>query len=449
MSEQYQVEGSSAVAISASIESGVRQGRIDWGTQLPPVRVLAGDLQVSPGTVAKAYAELRRRGIVEADGRRGTRIRRRPPVSVAPGVVRLPPVPDGLLDLSSGEPDLALLPALGGDLRLVADDLGGSLGYDRAGVLPELVDAARPRLAADGVPVDDAAITVTGGTLDAIERLLTVHLRPGDAVAVEDPGWANLVDLVAALGLRAVPMTVDGSGPVPESLAEALQAGVQAVVITTRAQNPTGAAITAPRAGELRRILAGRPGLLVIEDDHAAELSDVAPSCIGPVTGSWAFVRSASKPYGPDLRIAVLAGDETSIARVAGRMRIGSGWVSTILQRLLLRLWTDPLVSEQIEAAAVSYRDRRTGLIEALAGAGQPASGATGINVWVPVPDETRAVTMLRDAGYAVAPGVIFRLQSPPGIRITVSPLTGADLDPLAAAIVAAAGPSHFSGPLR
>jgi DNA-binding transcriptional MocR family regulator len=315
--------------------------------------------------------------------------------------------------------------------------------------MPELVDAARLRLAADGVPVEDAAITVTAGTLDAIERLLTVHLRPGDAVAVEDPGWANIFDLLAALDLRAVPMAVDDDGPLPEALSAALAAGAGAVIVTTRAQNPTGATVSAQRAGELRHLLAGHPGVLVIEDDHAAELAGVPLNCLGPVTGSWAFVRSASKPFGPDLRISLLAGDETTIARVVGRMRIGSGWVSTILQRLLLRLWADPDVTARIEAAADSYEDRRLDLLHELSSRGQQARGATGINIWVRVPDETRAVSVLRDAGYAVAPGSLFRIDSPQGIRITVSPLTDADIEPLSAAIAAAVNPAAVAAPSR
>ena len=78
----------------------------------------------------------------------------------------------------------ASLPPLNVDLCWVADRLGAPVGYAQAGAMPELTDAARPRLARDGVPMADAAITVTSGTLDAIERLLTVHLRPGDAVVV-------------------------------------------------------------------------------------------------------------------------------------------------------------------------------------------------------------------------------------------------------------------------
>ncbi|MET0424783.1 MAG: aminotransferase class I/II-fold pyridoxal phosphate-dependent enzyme [Actinoplanes sp.] len=448
MSAQYQVTGDSAASISASIESAVVRG--DWvaGAALPSIRVLAGSLQVSPATVAKAYQELRQRGVVESDGRRGTRIRSRPALAGPRSGLRLP-VPPGVLDLSSGEPDLRLLPALGPALRAVSEGDWPTQGYASAVAMPELIEAARPRLAADGVPMADATITVTAGTLDAIERLLTTHLRPGDAVAVEDPGWSALLDLLAALGLRPVPFALDEQGPEPESLAEALRAGARAAIITVRAQNPTGAALSADRASAVRAVLADHPELLLIEDDHAAELAGVPLHGLGPVTRSWAFVRSASKPFGPDLRIAVVAGDETTIARVVGRMRIGAGWVSTVLQRLLLRIWQDEQVTGLVASAATDYARRRHTLRDELRARGLPATGTTGINVWVRVPDETRTVGLLRETGYAVAPGSLFRISSPPGIRITVSPLDEAGLSPLADAVAAAVRPAAIGAPSR
>jgi DNA-binding transcriptional MocR family regulator len=445
---QYQVTGSSAASISASIEAGIRGGDYVWGAALPPVRVLAENLHVSPATVAKAYQELRQRGVVETSGRRGTRVRSRPAVASPRSALRLP-VPPGMADLSAGEPDPRLLPPLGLHLRVIAQSLGPPVGYAAAGAMPELIDAARSRLAADGVPVADAAITVTSGTLDAIERLLTAHLRPGDTVAVEDPGWADLMDLLAALDLRVTAVAVDDEGPLPGALATALAGGARAAVITTRAQNPTGAAVTAERAAELRTVLADHRGVLLIEDDHAAELAGVPVQSLAAVTTAWAFVRSASKPFGPDLRVAVLAGDDTTIARVVGRMRIGSGWVSTVLQRLLLRLWRDDGVAGAVAAAAASYEQRRLALRDALSVRGLPVHGATGINLWVRVPDETRTVGALRDAGYAVAAGSLYRIGAPPGIRITVSPLDLDDLEPLADAVAAAAHPVGAGRPSR
>jgi DNA-binding transcriptional MocR family regulator len=427
----YQIEGATSVAISQSVESAIRTGTLGPGAPLPPVRTLAGQLRVSPATVAAAYRALRDRGLVETAGRNGTRVRARPPVAAR--LARRPPVPDGVLDLSAGEPDVALLPDPGPRLRRIAGS-AGPIGYP-AEPLPELIEAARVRLR----PVPTDHLTVTGGALDGVERVLTAHLRPGDRVAVEDPGWANLFDLVAALGLHPVPIPVDDEGPTEDRFGAALRSGVAAAVVTSRAQNPTGAAVTAGRARRLRHLLRRYRQTLLIEDDHAAELADGPLHPLVGVTERWAFVRSTSKPYGPDLRLAVVAGDETTVARVAGRMRLGTGWVSTILQRLVVEMWSDPVVADTVARAGEEYRRRRGALLDALRQRGIVARAVSGINVWVPVVDETLAVTRLRDSGFAVAPGSLYRLAAPLGVRVTVSALPEAAVAALADALAEAA----------
>jgi DNA-binding transcriptional MocR family regulator len=398
------------------------------------VRGLAARLGVSPATVAKAYQALRQRGVVETAGRNGTRVRARPSVA-GPRTARRTAVPPDVRDLSTGEPDARLLPDLGGALRRVAASAPRPASYAGAGSLPELVTLARDRLGADGVPVRDAELTVTGGALDGIERLLTAHLRPGDRVAVEDPSWANLLDLVAALGLEPVGMPVDDDGPTPDGLRHALATGARAAVVTTRAHNPTGATVTRTRAAALRRELRAHPDVLVVEDDHAGELADAPLHCLAGATRSWAFLRSVSKPYGPDLRVAALAGDEATVARVVGRMRLGTGWVSTLLQRLVVELWRDDTVAAAVVRAGRRYDERREALRDALRVRGVPAPGRGGINLWVPVGDETSAVAGLREAGYAVAPGSLYRLGTPPAIRITTSSLGAREVRPLADAV--------------
>jgi DNA-binding transcriptional MocR family regulator len=370
--------------------------------------------------------------VVETAGRAGTRVRARPPLQ--PRQARRLPVPPGALDLSKGDPDRRLLPHLGDALRRLGGD---PVGYAAAGPLAELLDLARERLA----PLKAPALTITGGALDGIERALTAHLRPGDRVAVEDPGWANLLDLIAALGLTPVPVPVDDDGPTEPGLRAALAGGVQAVVVTARAQNPTGAAVGRTRAAALRALLRHHRDVLVVEDDHAAELSLVPLHPLAGATGSWAFVRSVSKPYGPDLRLAVVAGDEVTVARIEGRMRVGAGWVSTLLQRLVVDLWSDPSTPGLIRDAAAGYASRREALLAALRSRGLAAHGRTGINVWVPVADETAALARLRDEGYAVAPGSLYRIAAPPGLRITISPLDPSQLEPLADAVLRAVRP--------
>jgi DNA-binding transcriptional MocR family regulator len=104
--------------------------------------------------------------------------------------------------------------------------------------------------ARDGVDAEHLACTF--GALDGIDRLLAAHLRPGDSVAVEDPGWRHFRDLLAADRLNPLPVAVDDAGPDATALARALAAGAKAFVVTTRAQNPYGALVGEQRARQLR-----------------------------------------------------------------------------------------------------------------------------------------------------------------------------------------------------
>ncbi len=437
MPVQSSITGTGAESIAASIEAAISAGALAPGDALPPVRELAAQLGVNANTAAAAYRELRDRGAIETAGRRGTRVRHRP--ATTPRSLLGLDVPAGVRDLSTGNPNRALLP-IGGASPAAAGAIQPVL-YGEQAVSPALQEFARRTLSADGVPADHLA--VTSGALDGIERALTAHLRPGDRVAVEDPGWANLLDLLAALGLSAEPVRVDDDGPLPGDLARALGSGVRALVLTNRAQNPTGAALSADRAESLRELLVHRSDdLLLVEDDHCAGISGAPLHTLAGRTAHWAFVRSASKAYGPDLRVAVLAGDHRTVERVHGRLRLGPGWVSHILQRLAVGLWSDPTAAELVATAERHYADSRLRLRDALSERGLEAHGRSGLNVWVPVPDEAVAVSHLLGAGWAVAPGSRFRMHTPAGIRITISDLTRDEIDPLADAVARAVHPA-------
>ncbi|MBO3682410.1 aminotransferase class I/II-fold pyridoxal phosphate-dependent enzyme [Streptomyces sp. NEAU-YJ-81] len=431
---EYPIVGRRAAEIAASVERAVGAGELPPGQLLPPLRELAQRLGVNPNTVAAAYRVLRERGVIETAGRRGSRVRSRP--SSTPrewiGVDAT-----GARDLSSGNPDPALLPPLGAPLAAAAARAAERPTlYGAPDVVPEVAALARAALDADGVPAGPVA--VTSGALDAIERVLAAHLRPGDAVAVEDPGWGSLLDLIPALGLRAVPVGVDDDGPLPERVEQALAQGARALVVTDRAQNPTGAVVSATRARELRTVLAAHPSVLLIEDDHGHGIVDLPLRPLAGGTDHWALVRSTAKAYGPDLRLAVLTGDPVTLDRVRGRQRLGPGWVSHLLQEAVGGLWRAGAVDAA--AVAASYDTRRAALVRALRERGIAAHGRSGMNVWVPVPDETGAVARLLASGWAVAPGARFRVASPPGVRLTVSPLAADEIETVAAAVAAAAG---------
>jgi DNA-binding transcriptional MocR family regulator len=291
---------------------------------------------------------------------------------------------------------------------------------------PSLIRATRAQFEADGVPCRHLA--VVSGALDGIERVLREHLRAGDRVLVEDPGFTGITDLLHALALIPVPVDIDDEGMLPPSLDRALRGELGAVIVTPRAQNPTGAALTARRARQLRAILRRRPELLLIEDDHAGPIAG-APyvSLLEPARERWAVVRSVSKSLGPDLRVAFLASDPRTHARVEGRQRLGVRWVSHVLQSIVAALLSDRNVRRDLAAAAKTYSDRREALLAALAACGIEAHGESGLNVWIPLREETPVVQALLQRGWAVQAGERYRLKSGPAIRVTVSTLHEAD----------------------
>jgi DNA-binding transcriptional MocR family regulator len=419
--------GAGAAGIAAGIEDAIAAGRLEPGAKLPHVRDLGRTLAVSPATVAAAYRALRRRGLVHANRRRGTVVAGQPPLRVHPA----PPLRPGVRNLASGNPDPELLPPLAPALaRLDAAHklYGGPTKLDR---LVELVEA---RFAADGIQGD---VAIVGGALDGIERGLQTQLRAGDRVVLEDPSWPRIADLVHALGFEPAPVSMDERGLLPDGLTRALAGGARAVITTPRGQNPTGAAVDAARAEDLRAVLRRHPDVLLVEDDY---LWAVAGAPYIPLHGEserWVVIRSLSKVLGPDLRVAPLVGDPLTVSRVEGRQLLGPGWVSHLLQQTAARLLAAPATSKLLARAEQTYAERRAALVDALARRGMAAHGRSGFGVWVPVSEEVAVIERLLDRGWAASPGERYRFQTSPGLRITTAGLRPGEAEELAAALEA------------
>ena len=189
-----------ATQIVADVERRIGDGVLAPGNKLPSVRTLANELGVAPNTVAAAYRRLRERGVVVGRGRQGTIVAARTTVLASPYA----PMPDDLIDAASGNPDESLLPRVSTKMLAAAAKPGGR--YGNAMVVDELIKAGSRWLADDGLKVE--RLTVASGAMDAIERILGVHCLVGDRIGVEDPGHAPVHQIVAALGLVAVPMQI-------------------------------------------------------------------------------------------------------------------------------------------------------------------------------------------------------------------------------------------------
>jgi DNA-binding transcriptional MocR family regulator len=435
--EHKYIVGRTAVKIAESIERALGDGTLKAGERLPPVRGLAERLEVSPATVAAAYKTLRTRGLLVGDGRRGTRTS----PNAGSAFRGLPPVPKDVRDLSYGNPDPALLPSL--ERALARIDPEARL-YVQQLVHPELRKAAEAEFGRDGIRT--SAIGVVSGAFDGIERVLRAHLRPGDRVGVEDPGFTGVYDLLASLNHPLVPVRIDDEGFRPEAFKHALGQGIRALVYTPRAQNPYGAALTRERAGELRGALSAHCDLLLVEDDHMGPVSGEPPvTLVSAEHRVWALVRSVSKSLGPDLRLALMTGDALTMERVQHRQNLGMRWVSHIIQQVVAFLLNDRATRKLMDAAAGRYRERREALIGALALRGIPAFGRSGFNVWIPVAQEAAVCQGLLAAGWAVRAGEGFRIETDPAIRVTTSTLEAEAAEQFAADLAMLVRPARAS----
>ena len=430
------IGGETAAEIADSIRALIDRGELTPGAALPSVRALADLVGVNRNTVVAAYRLLAAAGAVETAGRAGTR--------VAP---RSDPAQEGfaadtvLRDIGTGNPDPALIPDPSHALSSLA---GRPVLYGEPTIDPDLEAWASQWIAKDLPERAELRLTITGGAVDALERLFADALTRDDAVGLEDPCFLSALRTVRIGGYRPVPIPVDDQGMTVAGLRAALDAGVRAIVCTPRAQNPTGVSLTAERAAQLRGVLEQHPYVLVIEDDHFSMLSrEPYHSIIGPGHRRWALIRSVSKFLGPDMCLAVTASDPETAERLARRLSPGSTWVSHLLQRLVLALVSDDAVLAGVERAARHYRARNDRFAAELTRLGLPTAAGDGLSVWVRVPAPARAVAeQLMRRGWLARPGDEFVLADPAAthrLRLTVHDLSDTDLARLAADVAASA----------
>jgi len=441
---EQRLEEPSSRGLAQAVSRSVRDGALPPGARLPPIRALATALGLSPTTVSAGWALLARSGAIRTDGRRGTTVAdlRGP----APGRYRraLERQLDFAVDLSTGIPDPQLLPNLGPALsELTTAGIPGSYLDDP--VLPGLLDVLKAQW-----PYAAQELMVVDGAMDGLDLVSRSLLRFGDRVIVEHPCFPPLLDLLESIGIEVVGVPVDDAGLRPDPLTTALGSRTAAVFVQPRAQNPTGASMTEERAQVLAPILA-QAGMPVVEDDSAGAVAASAPISLGQwIPDQVIHIRSFSKSHGPDLRLAAMSGPSNLLREVIHRRELGQGWSSRVLQRVLLSLLTDPAAVADVDRARDEYTRRREALVAALISRGVQVASGDGLNLWVPVHDESAAIVRLASQGVGVTPGSPFEVLQGGGghVRVTVG-LVAEGQEELAEILAAAANTGSWGSRAR
>jgi DNA-binding transcriptional MocR family regulator len=435
------VDDRSAKGIALTLSAGIDRGVLQPGDLLPPIRRVAQDLQVAPATISAAWSHLSRAGLIETDGRRGTRVRE---ASVGPRRYRRAvDTPAGYrLDLSTGLPDPALLPDLHTALLRVPRDATVH-SYLEDPLLPALREALVARW-----PAPAESLTVVDGAMDAHSLFVAAHLRFGDRVAVEQPCFPPLLDLLEMAGVVPLGVAYDTEGPVVADVASAVRAGAKVLFFQPWGQNPSGQSLSAARAEALAAVLRDRD-VVVVEDDSAGGTPTHPPVSLGThVPAQTVLVRSFSKTHGPDLRLAALGGPAAVVDPIVERRYLGQGWSSRLVQSILVELLTDPQTRRTVATAQSTYAARTAAMADALATRGIDVPGRDGINVWVPVAEQGAALLHLAAGGVRAASGDPFWIAAPAAdhIRITTSTVDRPTVEEVADLVTEAARAGTWSG---
>jgi GntR family transcriptional regulator/MocR family aminotransferase len=419
-----------SAALFAQIRDAIVSARVAPGDRMPPTRQVADQLGISRHTVTTVYGRLVAEGYLEGkagggtvvadttgalDGPRTGRARRapqpsalRPAREVAPDEPGAPAPPAGGFDLRIGRPDPALFPVQRWRQSVAASLHAPPEGDGEPAGLPALRRSlARWVGRSRGVETTAAQLMVTSGAQQALDLVARVALRPGDRIAVEEPGYIPARRLFQALGLQIVPVPVDRDGLV----VEAIPARVKAVYTTPSHQSPTGAALTLPRRRALLAF-ADRHDAVVVEDDYDSEFrhSDrpLEPLHRLDASGRVIYVGTFSKTLAPALRLAFVVWPEALAGAATAWRSLMDGRPPGITQHAMHRFITDGFLDAHLRRVRKVYRERHAVVVDwiaACAGEGLLVAGPTshsGLHVTAGLPDgvtedEVRAEAYRRD----------------------------------------------------
>ena len=409
-----------ALGIEQVIKKMINEKTLIHSEKLPSIRALAKLLAVSPATVASAYTKLEKQGLVESNGRKGTQISARnlDPHRGRVFQMRLSPPGKHALDLSTGFPDLGLIPQTNPSIHSKIFQPNEQNFFNRS--LSE--DLAPPLDLLFGP--NEGKITVTNGALDALDRILHLTVAPGDIVAVEEPSFPAILDLLDAHKAIAAPLSLDDSGIDPQKLEQLLSKRIKALIVQPRSQNPTGISTSPSRLKELVGVLETRPPVLIIEDDHSGLISQAPRITFADFFPDRTItILGFSKSHGPDLRIAGVRGPKQIINALDARRRLGPAWTSEIIQRILAFHLANQASIDLVSRAREIYHRRLDVFVSGLDDVGIHTSSRDGLNVWVPTSSTSGLITDLARNSIVVSPGNPFfiKFENDNFVRVTTS----------------------------
>ena len=403
------------------------------GARLPSVRECARHHGVSPYTVVAAYDQLLAGGLLEARKQRGFFVRDRQPNSGSARQAQQPPQPApvdatalirGMFQADAKRaPGLGTLPAewldlamLQGAMRQVLKAGSGAeqlaLHYGEPAGDARLRNALGLRLADLGIACPAEQIVTTVGATHALDMITRTLLQPGDAVLVDDPGWAIEFARLSHAGMRLLPVPRGANGPDLAVMARLIEQHRPRMYVTVSVlHNPTGNCLSLANAHQILR-MAEQADFQIVEDDTYAFLAPNHAPRLSALDGlrRTIYVSGFSKILTPAWRVGYLAASPAWVEKLTNLKLLSSLTTSPLLERAVAHCLEQGQLrrhAERVLTLLDAARQRSMKLAEA-AGCRfmAPPQGLFG---WVDVGMDTEKLAqMMMDEGWLTAPGMLF-----------------------------------------
>lgn len=278
--------GSKLERVTGAVRRAVESGALKPGDRLRSIREQAQMLGVAKNTVVEAYLRLVAQGMLISRPGSGYYVAQARPAPIRAIPSPFEGIPDGAALLT--EQLERRLPIRAGDGRLPADWLADAAlrrslaglklhsaeayNYNTARGFPLLRERICGTLAERGIGCSPDRVVMTHGANHALDLIIRHHVRPGDPVLVDEPGYYPLFSKLRLAGARIVGVPREHDGPDPDALASlARTSGARLFFTQSLAHNPTGGSTSLARCHALLRV-AERIGMLIVEDDPFADI---------------------------------------------------------------------------------------------------------------------------------------------------------------------------------
>ncbi len=429
--------------LAARFAERIAQRLLAPGARLPSVRDCAARQGVSPSTVVGAYDLLQARGLVLARPQRGYFVREAA-TPAAPATARtrsaLPAPVDatalirGMFQAQHGHaaPGMGTLPEAWLDapllqraLRRVCAAPEAWLRYGEPAGDATLRAALAQRLADIGIAAAPAQIVTTLGATHALDLVARTLLQPGDAVLVDEPGWAVEYARLTRMGMRLLPVPRDADGPdlaVMEALIKAHRPRLYVTVSVLH--NPTGHSLTPAQAHQVLK-LADAHDIVIVEDDTYSWLAPAHATRLAQLDGlrRTVYISGFSKILVPQWRVGFVAAAPALAERLIDTKLVATLTTPAPLEQavaICLQQGSLRRHAERVTAQLHAARERTVRLARA-AGCRfvTPPAGLFG---WLDVGCDTEALALpLLDEGWLTAPGALFHATPRPTTLMRVN----------------------------